>query len=307
MVEFIIGFPLVLLLILGLIDTLRYWAVTIIAQADVNNAARMAARLSNVDIDTYEIFIRRIGSSANDPADDSALAKFSAARRLVANEATRLGLNSIIGGSGAFYSTFSEAPASALPGEPLKAALLRPFDIITRVSPSNNDATLAHPSSNDFCQSTSASTIEGHCTKRSEYTFQSVTQLYPYVVQAEINFRFFMPVFPSKRIVMTGTAFRERTWQGAIIEPFQPAIPATATALPTPPNTPTWTTPPPPTFTNTPGPSPTPTNTNTPRDTFTPTPTNTPGPSPTPTITNTPAPTLTRTPTPTETNEPIQI
>lgn len=291
--EFVVGFPLVLILILGLVDTLRYWAVTILAQSDVNNAARLAAKISNLDVDTYEIY--KTDATLSNTNNKEQIEKFEAARLRVANEATRLGSGSIVGGSLASYSTFSSEVHSTGTVPTFNAAILRPFDKVTRTSASGSTEsnTVYHPEVAALCGATPDSPpYSGHCVSTSGLNFLDATKIYPVVVQVEVNFKFFLPFFPAKRITVRGSGYRERTWQGAVTEPFAVVAP---TSTPTPTATPTRT--PSSTPTDTPTRTATGTATQTPTITNTPTITQTPTITPTPTITNTP----TITPTPTST------
>lgn len=108
--------------------------------------------------------------------------------------------------------------------------------------------------------------------------FKDLIKLHPFIAYAEIQFDWLIPLLPDATISLRATAFRERTWDGAVTEPF---VGTDATPTPTPSPTRTST----PTVTSIPS--------------ITPTPTNTFTPSQTPTITATP--TITRTPTITET------
>lgn len=292
-VEVALALPICLFLLMIIIDVARYWAVRTVAQYGVNAGASLAAKVDGITIDDRNLVI----------ANPDQLQKLVQARNAIIAEASNAALGVMIrpaGQSGmvravAHSVTNGKVNGNGIEPDEKSVIVLRPGDMFKRV---DSDGYTAYSGScatplvctncgADGAPSAPVPANSDFCPLGGELS--AFLKVFPIEVFMEVNFSWLIPLIPDSTIRVRAYAYRERTWDGAVIEPFDGGD---EFATPTP--TPTF----PPTATAGP-PTLTPTVTNTPLNTNTATATIT-GTIPTQTATSTATITNTPTSTPTE-------
>lgn len=230
-IEVALAIPVFLFVMIALIDIARYWAVRTVAQYGVNAGASLAAKIDGITVDDK-------GLLATDPNPDDLvqLKKLVEARNAVIAEASKFAMGVLIHRhdqpgmvNGVAFDVNNGAISSGgtIIKDEKNVLVLRPGDVFKR-TPGNDVAPaafIAHASScgtPEVCLNCPdpipVPALSDHCTTNK--SLNSLLKIFPIEVYMEVNFSWLIPIIPDSTIRVQAFAYRERTWDGAVIEPF---------------------------------------------------------------------------------------
>lgn len=239
MLEFAAILPILLILLIGIIDTSRFWFARTSVAFGLANAANLAVRYDNMNVDPLRL-------NPENGEDLSRVNGFVEDRYTVIDTALNFPMAAMIGpsGSGAAitYRSFT-----------LQPPLHEDSFTLTADGRYNVDALVVRPGE-EYAAVDDPSHRVSHPTYPYRSTVDRMSSLlkdHPLMLYAEFNFGWLLPFFEPITVKVTAFGWIERVWDGSVPEYFNdpPTLPppptktptSTATNTPLPTNTPAFT------------------------------------------------------------------